>query len=103
MRMIENFINLNIQKLFLKGDIARVYSKMYSIAEEIAIHEVKQKQHSLINKADRRFKKTKDIFSFPDEVSKYKEKRIQHHINEMKELLKMREELKENKKTENDL
>lgn len=45
MGFIDNFINLNIQKLFLKGDIAKAYQKMYILAEEIASHEMERRMH----------------------------------------------------------
>ena len=38
------------------------------------------------------------MWEYLEEMIKYKEKRTQHHINEMKELLKLREQLKEEKK-----
>ena len=48
---------LNIQKLFLRGDIAKAYQKMYAIAEEIASHEMERRDH-LFHKLAK--KKTKD-------------------------------------------
>ncbi|MCH7568742.1 MAG: hypothetical protein IIA87_04950 [Nanoarchaeota archaeon] len=100
MSIIDNFINLNIQKLFLKGDIAKAYEKMYKIAEGIASHEM-ERRTNLFHKLAK--KKTKDnlrdyMGEYLEEMIKYKEKRTQHHINEMKELLKLREQLKEEKK-----
>jgi allophanate hydrolase subunit 1 len=98
--LIGNFINLNIQKLFLRGNITKAYQKMYGIAEEIASHEMQRRIHYFHKMAK---KKTKDnikdyVWEYGEEMVKYKEKRTQHHLNEMKELLKMREQIEVEKK-----
>ena len=97
---MDNFINLNVQKLFLKGNISKAYGKMYEIAEEIASHETQRRTH-LFHKLSK--KKTKDnvkdyMWEYLEEMIKYNEKRTQHHLNEMKELLRLREEIRDNKK-----
>ncbi len=100
MSLFDSILKVNIPKLILKGDVAKAYQKMYIIAEEIASHETERRTH-LFHKLAK--KKTKDnvkdyMWEYVEEMIKYKEKRTQHHINEMKELLKLREQLKEGKK-----
>ncbi|MEK6945449.1 MAG: hypothetical protein AABW63_01515 [Nanoarchaeota archaeon] len=100
MGIIDNFLSLNIQQLFLRGNIAKAYEKMYEIAESIASHEVTRRMEIINNKSDSIVKnKGIDYFwSYFEKIVKYKEKRIEYHMNEMKTLLKLREELKESKK-----
>ncbi len=95
-----NLINLDIQKLFLRGDIAKAYQKMYVIAEKIASYEMERKNFLFHKLASKKIKDNSSDYmeEYFGEMVKYKEKRTQHHINEMKELLKMREEIKINKK-----
>lgn len=95
-----NLISLNIQKLFLKGDIAKAYQKMYAIAEEIASHEMERRDHLFHKLAKRKTKGNSSdyMWEYLEEMVKYKEKRTQHHLNEMKELLKLREEINLNSK-----
>jgi hypothetical protein len=94
MKLFDNFLNLNIQKLFLKGDIANAYRKMYELAEEIANHELKQKRFLIADKASKKFEKDpSNLGVFEGEVTRYKEKRIDYHMNKMKELLKLREQI----------
>jgi len=99
MSLFENLINLNIQKLFLKGNISKAYQKMCEIAEEIASHEMERKTHLFHKLAKKKTKgNTGDyMWEYLEEMVKYKEKRTQHHIDEMKELLNLREQLKEGK------
>lgn len=96
MSLFGNLINLNIQKLFLSGNIDKVYEKMYNVAEKLAIHEVKLYQDLLMQKmTDRKIKTGKDFDSIEyfNKVVNHRQERLQHHINEMKELLKLREQL----------
>jgi len=100
MKLFDNFLHLNIQKLFLKGNIAKAYQKMYEIAEVIASHEMERRTHLFHKLAKKKTKEnTKDyVWEYLEEMIKYKEKRTQHHINEMKELLKLREQIMGDKK-----
>ena len=89
-----NILNIdfsNLVRLFRKGDITKVYSKMYDLAEYIAIHEMKLYRLLLQNEMDEMKKAgfhPKDIASeYTKKSYEYKKERIQTHIKEMKELL----------------
>lgn len=98
MKLFDNLFNLNIQRLILKGEISKAYEKMYELAEKIAHHEMFQRKGLIIKNIEKRQKDKFDPWVYSEEVAKYKEKRIQYHLAEMKELLKLREQLKEDKK-----
>jgi hypothetical protein len=97
MGIIDN-LNLNIQKLFIRGRIDKVYERMYNVAESLAAHETKKMFEIIANNSKKKL--PKDIspedyyWNYATEVMEYRQKRIEHHINEMKELLKLREEFK---------
>ena len=101
MSTFDSFIKFNIRKLFLSGRIDKVYKKIYDLAEELAVHEMKIYQSLTASKL---IKKSVNLENpnFEDilleKVVAYRQKRLQHHINEMKNLLKLREEiLKDNR------
>ncbi|MFA5061284.1 MAG: hypothetical protein WC494_03140 [Candidatus Pacearchaeota archaeon] len=89
-----DILPIKIQKLFLQGKIDSVYERIYNVAEKLAVHEMKQRGELIVDKASKKFDIQKNKWAYIEEMVKYKEKRIQHHINEMKELLKLREEVK---------
>lgn len=96
MKIIDNFISLNIQKLFLSGRIDKAYRKMYELAEELAIHETELYKSLTGSKLIRKVNNSKDfdlMSNLLEKVVAYRQKRLQHHINEMKDLLKLREEV----------
>ena len=92
MNLIENVINLDVSKLFSQGNITKAYERMYSTAEVIANHELKiegmRLQGSLVGNDD-----PYKVLKIQKEMVEFKQKRIQHHINEMKKLLELRENL----------
>ena len=96
MKIFDNLFNLNIQKLFLEGKIDKVYDRMYTIAHNLAVEELK-KNFELINiklRKSKSFNEKDYPEKFLERILEYKKKRIEHHMNEMKELLKLREELR---------
>ncbi|HQB18834.1 hypothetical protein KBC25_00385 [Candidatus Pacearchaeota archaeon] len=99
MKIFDNLLNINIQKLLLKGNITKAYENMYNLAERLAVHEMKQRGQILWNKLAKKVNNSEEHnISYAKEMANYKEKRIQYHLAEMKELLKLREQLKEDKK-----
>jgi len=95
MKIFDNLLNINIQKLLLKGNITKAYENMYNLA----VHEMKQRGQILWNKLAKKVNNSEEHnISYAKEMANYKEKRIQYHLAEMKELLKLREQLKEDKK-----
>ncbi len=81
----------NLAKLFRRGKIDVVYNKMYSTACELAVFETrkfassfKEPNHTNVRSA---------MEAHFDKVSKYQQRRIAHHMNEMKDLLRMHLEL----------
>ena len=50
MKIFDNLLNINIQKLLLKGNITKAYENMYNLAERLAVHEMKQRGQILWNK-----------------------------------------------------
>lgn len=91
-----DILPIKIQKLFLQGKIDAVYERMYNLAEKLAVHEVKLYQSLLTTRLLKKSEnQNKDLMGeLLDKVAVYRQKRIQFHINEMKELLKLREEVK---------
>lgn len=95
--------NINpLFKLYKKGDIVRLYKKMYYLAEELAIHEMDQKRLLITqDRINEKFKKaTNNSVEDPKltllgDIVNFKTTRIEHHMNEMKKLLEMR--IKEDK------
>ena len=100
MGLFGSIVSVNIPKLILKGDIAKAYEKMYNLAETLAVHEVKLYQTLTTTRTLKKYedKNRGDIMGeVLDKVAIYRQKRIQYHISEMKELLKLREKLLESK------
>lgn len=86
-----NILPIKIQKLVLQGKIDKAYSRMYALAEELATYEL-NKNLELINYRLSKSKKIKSQdygWEYVDRINKYKEKRINFHMNKMKELLQM--------------
>lgn len=99
---MSNINIINFEKLILKpfrkttftiskGGIDKLYMKMYIQAEDIAIHEMKKYDLLLTCKnlwSDAGLGgEHQDIPDVDDKVHKYRDERIQHHMNEMKEIL----------------
>ncbi|MFA5792219.1 MAG: hypothetical protein WC884_04285 [Candidatus Paceibacterota bacterium] len=74
----------------MKGDIVRLYKKMYGLAEELAVHELEQKMP--IMGRNHILQKQKEVSQkdFVQEILIYKNKKIKFHMDEMKKLLEMR-------------
>lgn len=92
MSIINNLINFNIKnmiKLFRQGKISKLYSEMYSIAEEFAIHEVNIKKGIIMQKLDKRLNPNEYFGKYIEKISDYRDKRLNYHMNEMKKLLEM--------------
>jgi hypothetical protein len=79
-----NFDLNNIIKLFKKGDIPKVYEKMYFVAEKLAWRDFHGYKTELF------FNKTIRYMDYVDE-------RREYHMNEMKKLLRESMKYKENK------
>ena len=77
-------ISFNLQKLFIQGKIDKLYSRMYSLAEDLAVHEVKLYQSLTSAKMMRDFKKN-DKRDFTEElldkVVRYRQKRIEFYTS----------------------
>ena len=97
MTIFDSIVKISINKLFLQGKIDEVYDRMYTLAHNLAVDELK-KNFELIDVKLKELKLTgQDYFDkYLEEMLEYKNERIQHHINEMKELLNIRTDLKNN-------
>lgn len=85
-----------------KGGIDNMYSRMYEIAESLAIHEM--------NKFEARVrfydaydiavhgKESKDYVELTKEIAKFRDERVKYHMQEMKEILFKYLETEKNKK-----
>ena len=83
----------NLVKLSKKGQIHKLYYKMYCVAEKLAIHENKKYLAEIgITHSNM------DIIQGFELIAKHRQERIEYHYNEMKKLLKM--SLKEQSKNE---
>ncbi|MFA5856686.1 MAG: hypothetical protein WC867_04975 [Candidatus Pacearchaeota archaeon] len=90
---------IKIKNLILKGKVDSAYKRMYDVAESLAAHETKKMLEILADDTKKKYPKDEKpgdyIWNYSREVLKYRQKRIQHHINEMKELLILSNQLKE--------
>jgi len=82
-------------KLYRKGDIVRLYKKMYNLAEELAIHELEQRKIHLVTSANKDdIKDEKGLYTYVGNIetilAEYKQQRIDYHVKEMQKLLIMR-------------
>ena len=93
MGIIDSFFSLNIQKLFISGRVDKAYERMYAVAERLAIHEMQQRTGKILNSGKKKFDIENDPWAYPEEMAKFKAQRIKHHIEEMKSLLTLREEV----------
>jgi len=93
-KIIEKIDFSNIVKLFRKGDIHKVYSKMFDTADFCAVEELKRYIPRLETKTNRNLMNHEDFIKFVDKIAKYRDQRFKYHMEQMKELLKIR--LKEN-------
>jgi len=89
--------NVNfIFKLLRKGRIDKAYSNMYTVAESIAIHETEMFMDKLTVGYDKYKVKGMDDASL--KILNYKQKRIEYHLNKMKELIELFKEEREKTK-----
>lgn len=100
MKIFDNLFNINIQKLFLQGRIEQAYEKMYNVAHNLAAEELRKNLEIIDIKLrkDKNLQGAEYMDRFLEKIASFKSKRIEYHMREMKELLKLREQLKEDKK-----
>ena len=84
----------NLIKLFARGDISRLYEKMYSVAESIAAHETdrytRRKLREFVRKNQSKLEASKQI-------DKYRQQRLNFHLNQMYRLIELRAKQSESK------
>ena len=83
-----NIFNLDfgdLTKLMNKGRIDKVYNKMYYVAHDLSVHELKQYLIELQTKAPSERSGLKLLTMITD----FKKERISFHMDEMKKLLEM--------------
>ena len=87
-----------------RGGVDKLYSNMYRLAEDIAIHEMKKydlRVHSSSMLKDvLRHEKHDDFIDLQEKVSDFRNERLQHHMDEMKEILFKYLETEKSKKFE---
>ena len=105
--IIKNFIHIELKPFkkdtYLgKKGINELYKRMYIIADEIAVHET-ERYSTLQNFKDLyghviRMEDMKDSDKLSEDIGKYRNERVEHHMKEMKEILyKILESQKEKK------
>ena len=93
MSMLNFNIDLNnLVKLFNSGKVDKVYERIYVLAENLAKHEMINYSKELMNKIDaaKMAGRTLDVdtqLQTIHDVYAFREKRMNHHIEEMKNLL----------------
>lgn len=90
-KLSQYFFSLNLSKLFSKGKINILYEKMYNTAHKLAAEELR-KNLDLINieLKDNLKRAGKNYFEeYFKKMMRFKGERIEHHMKEMKELLKL--------------
>lgn len=112
--MIDNKL-VNIERIILqpfkknifslaRGGIDKFYLHMYQLAEDLAIHEMKK--YDLQIHASNMYKKVmmkgevEDHDILDEKVSRFRAERLQHHMDEMKEILYKYLETEKSKKFE---
>lgn len=95
MGIFDSLFSFNVQKMFISGKIDKVYSNIYNVAEGLAVHETNLYRNLLEHKLRKKAQITQEdnTLEYFDKVVKYRQERLQHHINEMKDLLKLREDV----------
>ncbi|MCK5261136.1 MAG: hypothetical protein KAJ44_03070 [Thermoplasmatales archaeon] len=81
-----NIFNLdfgNLAKLLNQGRVDKVYNKMYTVAHDLSVHELKQYLTELRTKAS----SEKTGLKLLTLITDFKKERISFHMNEMKQLL----------------
>jgi len=90
-RFSQYFFKFNLSKLFSKGRVDEAYERMYTLAHDLATEELKKNLDFL----DIQLRKDKNLQGreywekYLEKILKFKEERIEHHMKEMKELLKL--------------
>jgi len=83
--------NLNIKnmlKLFHKGRVDKIYEKIYSIAENLAIHDTEHYESRVYGEFMVKDKKN-IVNDYTLKILKYRTERLEYHMNKMIELLKL--------------
>ena len=72
-----------------KGDVVKLYQRMYRLAEDIAIHEMRKSALILeFNISYDKMLKGKDNDeNILNKVSEYRDERVKYHMEQMKEIL----------------
>lgn len=81
----------------MNGRVDKAYERMYHIAESLAVHEMKQRTGKFISSASKKLDIVNNPLAYPEEMVKYKLKRIEYHLNRMENLLKLRKDIQEEK------
>lgn len=96
MKLFDNILSLKIQKLFLQGKIEVAYERMYNTARRLAAKEILEDLETINIKLG----KNNSIQGLEywekilEKIASMKKNRIAYHMEKMKELLKLREEIK---------
>lgn len=100
MKFFDNLFNFNIQRLFLQGKIEVAYERMYNTARRLAAKEILDDLETINIKLGKNDSIQGSGYweKLLEKIANIKKKRIEHHMGQMKELLKLREQLKEDKK-----
>jgi len=90
----------SLMKYWKRGRIEKVYEKMYDVAENLAHHEMNKFDGKLKSQLGLIPGKIEGNQDFLDKFTKfqsrslnYRERRVQHHIDQMKELLQIKAEV----------
>jgi len=75
----------NLVKLLNRGRVYKAYNKMYVVAHDLSVHELKQYLIELHGRAPSEISGLKLVTLITD----FKKERISFHMNEMKQLLEM--------------
>lgn len=96
--IIENLVGnltLNMKKLFDKGEIDQLYSKMYEVADTIALGEAAKYENLKRLELNREFSVSDprgpapDTLKFVKQVQKFRNTRVDFHLHNMCQLLEL--------------
>jgi len=98
LNFIENIVgslNIEFKDLFDKGEIDRLYSRMYEVADTIALGEAARYENLKRLELNREFfvsdprSPTPDTFKFVKQVRKFRNTRLDFHLHNMCHLLEL--------------
>jgi hypothetical protein len=86
-------LRIDIKKAFDKGDIDKLYTKMYQLADENAVSDLRRysamKQAELLHRVNKGDEPATESLKFVKQLHDYRNKRFKFHLDSMFRLLEL--------------